>query len=58
MIRLKTRAPLVAVGVFLVIYVVPQVVGLRINTSTTSPPTAATIFTTGSAPSGQDPAPR
>ena len=37
MIRLKTRAPLVAVGVFLVIYVVPQAVGLRINTSTSMP---------------------
>ncbi len=37
MIRLKTRAPLVAVGVFLLIYVVPQAVGLRINTSTSMP---------------------
>ena len=37
MIRLKTKAPMVAVGVFLVIYVVPQVVGLRINTSTSMP---------------------
>ncbi|MCL4839114.1 MAG: S26 family signal peptidase [Thermoanaerobaculia bacterium] len=37
MIRLKTRAPLVAVGVFLVIYVVPQVVGPRTTTAPSLP---------------------
>ncbi len=37
MIRLRTRAPLVALGGFLLIYVVPQAVGLRINTSPSMP---------------------
>ena len=35
--RLKTGAPLVAVGVFLLVYVGPQALGLRINTSTSMP---------------------
>jgi conjugative transfer signal peptidase TraF len=37
MTRFKTTVPLVAVGLFLVVYLVPQVTGLRINTSTSMP---------------------
>ena len=37
MIRFKTTAPLVAVGLFMVIYLIPQATGLRINTSTSMP---------------------
>lgn len=34
---LKSRAPIVAVGLFLVVYLVPQLAGLRFNTSTSMP---------------------
>ena len=34
---LKTKAPIAAVGLFLVAYLVPQLAGLRINFSTSMP---------------------
>jgi len=35
--RWRTRAPLVAVAVFALLYVVPQLAGLRLNTTTSMP---------------------